>query len=112
MSRNSNLTRRSILTASLALPFATSVARGQGATAGWPTGPIRIVVPFAAGGSIDMIARVVQPGLQQRLGNTIIIDNRAGASGSTGAATVAKSPPDGTTWLLCFDSQAINPFLI
>ena len=59
-----------------------------------------------------MIARVVQPGLQQRLGNAIIVDNRPGASGSTGAGLVAKSLPDGTTWLLCFDSQAINPFLV
>lgn len=107
------LTRRSILLGGLASPWAARAALAQGAkSASWPSGPIRIVVPFAAGGSIDMIARVVQPGLQQRLGNTVIVDNRAGASGSTGAAMVAKSPPDGTTWLLCFDSQAINPFLI
>jgi tripartite-type tricarboxylate transporter receptor subunit TctC len=107
----------------LAAPWAARAAAGQiagpaapGAApatpASWPSAPIRIVVPFAAGGSIDMIARVVQPGLQQRLGNVIIVDNRPGASGSAGAALVAKSPPDGTTWLLCFDSQAINPFLI
>src|SRR5690349_7607219 len=98
------LTRRSILIGGLAAPWAARTIGAQGAApASWPTGPIRIVVPFAAGGSIDMIARVVQPGLQQRLGNTIIVDNRVGASGSTGAAMVAKSPPDGTTWLLCFD---------
>jgi len=110
------LTRRSILLAGLAVPVSVKTLRAQSAInsppAGWPSGPIRIVVPFAAGGSIDAVARVVQPGLQQRLGNTIIIDNRPGASGSTGAAMVAKSPPDGATWLLCFDSQALNPFLI
>ena len=106
------LTRRSML-AGLAAPFADRTARGQPANpAGWPSGPIRIVVPFAAGGSIDVIARLVQPGLQQRLGNVIIVDNRPGASGSTGANVVAKSPPDGATWLLCFDSQALNPFLV
>jgi tripartite-type tricarboxylate transporter receptor subunit TctC len=104
------LTRRSILLAGVATPFAMPAARGQ--TGPWPSGTIRLVVPFAAGGSIDMIARLVQPGLQQRLGNTIIVDNRPGASGSAGAAMVAKSAHDGATWLLCFDSQAINPFLI
>ena len=112
-------TRRSVLLGGLVTPLVARMAAGQisgtfppAAPSSWPSGPIRIVVPFAAGGSIDMIARVVQPGLQQRLGNTIIVDNRPGASGSTGAAMVAKSPPDGTTWLLCFDSQAINPFLV
>jgi tripartite-type tricarboxylate transporter receptor subunit TctC len=112
-------TRRAVLLGGLAAPLVTRVAAGQvsapsapAAPASWPLAPVRIVVPFAAGGSIDMIARVVQPGLQQRLGNVIIVDNRPGASGSAGAALVAKSPPDGTTWLLCFDSQAINPFLI
>src|SRR5476649_2952064 len=112
-------TRRSVLLGGVVAPLAARMAAGQvgaspapSAPASWPSAPIRIVVPFAAGGSIDMIARVVQPGLQQRLGNAIIVDNRPGASGSTGAGLVAKSPPDGTTWLLCFDSQAINPFLI
>ena len=104
------LTRRSILLAGLTTPLAIPAARGETAT--WPSGTIRLVVPFAAGGSIDVIARLVQPGLQQRLGNAIIVDNRPGASGSAGAAMVAKSAPDGATWLLCFDSQAINPFLI
>src|SRR5476651_35117 len=112
-------TRRSVLLGGLVAPLLTRVAAGQAsapsaprAPASWPSAPIRVVVPFAPGGSIDMIARVVQPGLQQRLGNVVIVDNRPGASGSAGAALVAKSPPDGTTWLLCFDSQAINPFLI
>jgi len=95
-------TRRSVLLGGVVAPLAARMAAGQ--ISSWPSGPIRIVVPFAAGGSIDMIARVVQPGLQQRLGNVIIVDNRPGASGSAGAAFVAKSPPDGTTWLLCFDS--------
>ena len=104
------LSRRSILLAGLTTPLAIPTARSQ--MPPWPSGTIRLVVPFAAGGSIDMIARLVQPGLQQRLGNTIIVDNRPGASGSAGAAMVAKSAPDGATWLMCFDSQAINPFLI
>jgi tripartite-type tricarboxylate transporter receptor subunit TctC len=72
------------------------------------TGPSRIVVPFPPGGSIDVIARLIQPGLQQRLGSTVIVDNRAGAAGAIGAASVAKAAPDGSTWLLCFDTQALN----
>jgi tripartite-type tricarboxylate transporter receptor subunit TctC len=110
------LTRRSILLASLTALVAAKTARAQGVTNGptgsWPSPTIRIVVPFAAGGSIDMIARLVQPGLQRRLGVSVIVDDRPGGSGSAGAALVAKSAPDGATWLLCFDSQAINPFLI
>ncbi len=77
-----------------------------------PSGPIRIVVPFAAGGSVDVIARLVQPGLQQRLGTTVIVDNRPGASGAAGAAAVAKAPPDGSTWLFCFDSQVLNSLIM
>ena len=71
-------------------------------------GPVRIVVPYPPGGSIDTIARLIQPGMQQRLGTTVIVDNRGGAAGAIGAASVAKSAPDGNTWLLCFDTQALN----
>jgi tripartite-type tricarboxylate transporter receptor subunit TctC len=70
------------------------------------------VVPFPAGGSVDTISRLVQNGLQQRLGANVIVDNRPGASGSTGSAMVAKSPPDGMTWLMVFDTHAVNPFLL
>jgi tripartite-type tricarboxylate transporter receptor subunit TctC len=105
------LTRRSLLLGGLTTSVAIETARTQGSANSWPA-TIRIVVPFAAGGSIDMVARLVQPGLQRRLASTIIVDNRPGASGSAGAAMVAKAVPDGATWLLCFDSQAINPFLV
>src|ERR1044071_5708768 len=89
----SRRTRRSVLFGAIAAPF---VARAQG----WPSGNIRIVVPYPPAGSTDVLARLVQPELQRRLGVTIIIENRAGASGAIGTATVAKSPPDGSTWLL------------
>jgi tripartite-type tricarboxylate transporter receptor subunit TctC len=78
----------------------------------WPAGLIRIVAPFPAGGSVDAIARLVQPGLQQRLGVSVLVENRAGGSGSIGAASVAKAPPDGHTWLFVFDTHAVNPSLI
>jgi tripartite-type tricarboxylate transporter receptor subunit TctC len=78
----------------------------------WPSGLVRVVVPFPAGGSVDAIARLAQAGLQQRLGVSVLIENRAGGSGSVGAATVAKAAPDGNTWLFVFDTHAVNPALI
>lgn len=74
-------------------------------------GPVTIIVPFPAGGSVDAVARQVQQGLQERLKTNVIIENKAGASGSTGAALVARSAPDGRTWLFVFDTHAVNPFL-
>ena len=78
----------------------------------WLSGRIRIVVPYPPGGSTDVIARLAQLGLQQRLGVTVVIENRTGASGSVGATVVAKSLPDGNTWLLDFDNHAANAFTI
>src|SRR3954469_752855 len=101
----SRLTRRTVVAGAMLAPFA---ARAQA----WPAGPIRIVVPFPAGGSVDAVARLSQAGLQQRLGVTVVVENRSGASGSTGAAVVAKSQPDGSTWMLTFDNHAVNPVLL
>jgi len=100
------LTRRSLVAAAVLSPLA---ARAQ---TPWPSGTIRIVVPFPAGGSVDTISRLVQTGLQQRLGANVIVENRPGASGSTGSGAAAKSPPDGMTWLMVFDTHAVNPFLL
>jgi tripartite-type tricarboxylate transporter receptor subunit TctC len=99
------LTRRSLVLASVAAPF---VARAQG----WPSGTIRIVVPYPPAGSTDAMMRLIQPTLQQRLGATVIIENRAGASGTVGTAAAAKSAPDGNTWLVVFDNHAANPFVM
>jgi tripartite-type tricarboxylate transporter receptor subunit TctC len=73
---------------------------------------ITIVVPFPPGGSTDAMARLLQSGLQGRLGTTVIIENKAGAVGSIGAAQVARSTPDGTSLLLTFDSHAVIPALV
>src|SRR5205085_7992204 len=78
----------------------------------WPSGPIRLIVPFPPGGSTDALARVVQTGLQQRLGVNVIIENKPGASGAAGTTTVAKSAPDGNTWLFVFDTHSVNPYLM
>src|ERR1044071_7864070 len=102
------LTRRTLMLAGAALPFAPSGLRAQG----WPSGIVRIIVPFPPGGSVDAIARMVQPGLQQRLNATVIVENRPGGSGSIGAAAAAKATPDGNTWLFVFDIHAVNPALI
>jgi tripartite-type tricarboxylate transporter receptor subunit TctC len=100
-----HITRRSILAAAVLTP---AMARAQT----WPSGRANIIVPFPAGGSTDAIARLVQPGMQQRLGIPLIIDNRGGGSGSIGANAVAKSPGDGGTWLIVFDTHAVIPALI
>jgi len=104
------LTRRSLVMAGVAAPFVAApfVARAQS----WPSGTIRLVVPYPPAGSTDAMMRLVQPALQQRLGATVIIENRAGASGSVGTAAVAKSPPDGNAWLIVFDNHAANPFVL
>jgi tripartite-type tricarboxylate transporter receptor subunit TctC len=95
-------TRRAVLGAALAIP---ALARAQGQS-------IRIVVPFAPGGSTDAVARLVSPGLQQRFGVPVVVENRSGAAGSIGADVVAKARPDGQTWLLTFDSHATIPALL
>jgi tripartite-type tricarboxylate transporter receptor subunit TctC len=105
----SKLTRRSVLAAAAAAPLMG--ARAAGAQT-WPSGPLRIVVPFPPGGSTDALARLVQTGMQQRLGANIIIENKPGASGSAGTGLVAKSPPDGNTWLIVFDTHSVNPYLM
>jgi tripartite-type tricarboxylate transporter receptor subunit TctC len=70
------------------------------ATAAFPDRLIRWMVPFPPGGAVDFFARVVQAPLSELLGQSIVIDNKAGASGMLGAGIVAKSPPDGYTLLL------------
>jgi tripartite-type tricarboxylate transporter receptor subunit TctC len=103
------LTRRTLVLGAITAPLATQ-ARAQ--TQGWPSSNLRIVVAYPPGGSTDAMMRLVQPTLQQRLGTTIIIENRSGASGSVGTGAVAKSPPDGNSWLAVFDNHAANPFVL
>ena len=78
----------------------------------WPSKPIRYVVPFAAGGTTDVLARLITPKLAATLGQTFVVDNKAGAGGVLGADVVAKSPADGYTLLgSTISTQAINPAL-
>src|ERR1700761_4178511 len=103
-------TRRTLVAGALASPLTAALADVAQAD-NWPSGIIKIIVPFPPGGSVDPIARMAQPGLQQKLNATLVIENRAGSSGSVGTELVAKSPPDGYTWVFVFDTHAVNPFL-
>jgi tripartite-type tricarboxylate transporter receptor subunit TctC len=78
----------------------------------WPGKPVRIVVPFAAAGTTDIIARALAPELQRAFAQPFVVDNKPGAGGNSGAAEVAKSPPDGYTLLMgTVGTHAINPAL-
>ena len=79
----------------------------------WPAKqPIRLVAVFPPGGSVDQVARILAPVLQQRLGQTVVVENKGGASGSIGTAAVASSPPDGYTFAVVFDTHGVNPSLM
>jgi tripartite-type tricarboxylate transporter receptor subunit TctC len=80
--------------------------------AGYPSRPIRIVVPFAAGGNVDLVARAVAQPLAAAFGQQVLVDNRAGSSGLVGTHLVAKSPADGYTLLAMANTFAVVPSLI
>ncbi len=77
----------------------------------WPQRPVRFIVPFPPGGTVDPLARLVGARLNAALGQQFVIDNRTGSSGSIGTAIAAKSPPDGYTYVFVFDTHAVNPAL-
>jgi len=72
--------------------------------------PISMVLPFPPGGSVDIVARQLQPGLKTALGQTVVVDNKPGAGGLVASSIVARARPDGNTLLMAFDTHAINPF--
>jgi tripartite-type tricarboxylate transporter receptor subunit TctC len=101
------LSRRSLIAGAAAL-----LPLGVQAQA-WPQKPIRIVVTFAPGGSSDIVARLLQPGLQEKLGQPVIVDNKPGAGSTIGANEVAKAPADGYTLLLSNTAPiSISPFML
>jgi tripartite-type tricarboxylate transporter receptor subunit TctC len=102
-----------LLGAALALPLLTLGATGAAQAQAWPTKqPIKLIAVFPPGGSVDQVARILAPALQAHLNQTVVVDNKGGASGSIGAAAVAASPADGYTFAVVFDSHAVNPALI
>ncbi len=78
----------------------------------WPTrGPVKLVAVFPPGGSVDQVARILAPSLQQQLGQSVVVENKGGASGAIGTAAVAQSAPDGYTFAVVFDTHGVNPSL-
>ena len=80
--------------------------------ANWPTKPVKFVVPFPPGGSVDPLARLIAVRLSASMGQQFIVENKPGASGSIGTAFVAKSAPDGYNFVFVFDTHAVNPTLL
>ena len=106
------LRRRAVLIGSTASAFAApAIVKAQNlAQAGdWPKGPIKIIVPFPPGGSTDPVARIIQAKLVDQTGWQVIVDNKPGGASVVGASIAAKSPPDGQTWMVTFDSHILNP---
>lgn len=84
---------------------------GPAAAQGYPAKPIRVLVPFAAGGAVDLVARLIGAKFSESVGQPVVIENRPGAAGNIAADAVAKSPPDGYTILQNTTGQAISPAL-
>ena len=76
----------------------------------YPNRPVRLIIPFPPGGSVDFVARIVGQKFSEQMGQPVVLENKGGASGSIGAAEVAKAKPDGYTLLMVFDSQAVNQY--
>lgn len=100
-----------IAIASAAALAVTSLAMPSWAQSNWPTKPIRIVVPYTPGGFTDQMARLVQIGLQQRLGQPVVIDNKPGANSLIGVDAVAKAAPDGYTFGVVIAAYTANTTL-
>lgn len=97
---------------SLALALAASVVAMPALAQDWPSKPVKFVVPFPPGGSVDPLARLVGAKLGDSLKQQFVVENRTGAGGSIGTAVVAKAAPDGYSWVFVFDTHAVNPALI
>lgn len=101
------MTRRDVLAGAAAMAIAPAWAPAQA-----QSNTITLVVPFPPGGSTDALARQLQSPLQAKLNRVVIIENKSGAAGSLGAAQVAKAAPDGSSWLVTFDSHAVIPTIL
>lgn len=98
---------RRLIAAGLAAAAFAQVALAQT----YPTKPIRLVVPYPAGGTTDIVTRVVSPLLTEALGQPVIVENKSGAGGTIGTAEVARAAPDGHTALVVFDNHGVNHHL-
>ena len=96
----------------LLLAAVTGFAAAAAPEANWPAKPVRLIVPFPPGGSVDALARNLGARLGNALSQQFIVDNHSGGSGTIGTGLTAKSTPDGYTYVFVFDTHAVNPFLI
>src|SRR5438046_713764 len=106
--------RKDMITALVRLLGLTLCAIGMGSQAPaqeYPARPIRFIVPFPPGGTLDITARIMHPKLSESLGQPIVIENRGGAGGVVGTEAAAKSAPDGYTFLFTFSAHTMNPAL-
>jgi tripartite-type tricarboxylate transporter receptor subunit TctC len=103
--------RREVLAFAAAAALAPSLARAQAAPAWRPTQPVRLIVPFPPGGSNDIIARIIAEPAAAALGQSVVVENRAGAGGMIGAEHVARAAPDGYT-VLINSAHATNPAIV
>jgi tripartite-type tricarboxylate transporter receptor subunit TctC len=100
------LKRRGFVAAAAGMALAPAIARAQE----FPAKPVRVVVPYPAGGGTDLVARLIVPRLAERWKQTVVIDNKGGASGILGSEIVARAAPDGYTLLVTTSAHTINPF--
>src|SRR5688572_32387686 len=101
-----HLNRRTVIAGAAGLALAPALARAQE----FPTKQVRVIVPYPAGGGTDLVARLIVPRLADRWKQTVVIDNKGGASGILGSEIVAKAAPDGYTLLIMTSAHTINPF--
>ena len=105
--------RRQIVRLMLGLPLCGGlVALPAHAQSAWPSKPIRFIAVFPPGGSVDQVARILAAPLGLQLGQSVIVENKGGASGAIGTAAVAAATPDGYTFGVVFDTHGVNPSLI
>jgi tripartite-type tricarboxylate transporter receptor subunit TctC len=107
------LTRRRLL-ATTAGGVSAAIISGSGARAAdpWPTKPIRVLMPFGAGGSMDILSRLLAPIVSESLGQSVVVENRPGATGTVAMASVASAPADGYTLMFTGSSFAIVALLM
>ena len=92
--------------------LATAIGAGPAPAAGYPTKPVKVIVPFAPAGPTDVMARLIFGKLSEKLGQQFYIENRPGAGGNIGTMEAARSAPDGYTILVASSSYVVNPYFL